>query len=45
MINHEYIKELDTKKWLQLDKKIFEIIEIINTGELNIELKLYCKIR
>jgi hypothetical protein len=45
IITTNYIKELDTKKWLQLDEKTFEIIEIINTGELNIELKLYCKIR
>ncbi len=45
IIKVNFIKELDTKKWLELDNKIFDIIKIINTGELNIELLLYCKIR
>ena len=43
MVN--FVKELDTKKWLELDNKIFEIIKLINTNELNIELQLHCKIR
>lgn len=40
-----YLKELDTKKYLRYDNKIFEIIEIMNIDELSQYMKLYCKIR
>ena len=45
VITVNYIKELNTKKWLELDNKIFEIMKIINVAELNTELQLFCKIR
>ena len=45
IITVNYIEELDTKKWLELGNKIFEIVKIINVAECNIELQLYCIIR
>lgn len=45
IITTSYISQLDTKKWLKLNNKIFDIIKIINVGESNKELQLYCIIR
>lgn len=45
ILKGNYLKELEQKKLLRNDNKVYEVINMLNVNESNTFVELYCKLR